>query len=489
MRLTKVIKKEFKSIARDRAFILTLIVEPLILMLVLGYAFQADVRNVETLVIDESLSDYSQKVIDAINNSDYFEHTLVNITLDDAKEELRKSGARAIFYIPPDFDDKLDMAEKAEIELYIDSSDYTIYNILKGASSEVAKDSLQDIVKIIVKDLETERGQKQKEIDEVENLVDSLDELGKRTVENIEKVDIEGAADSIADLKVSLNQLKQAAPALTDSINEIISEVDSVESDLRANKKIIRDIDTSADEMEDTYKDIQDKMRTVNLELKKLKKDFLSFPFDIKKDYLFGEISYFNYLTPAIMTLILFFIGFVLTSLNLVEERNSKTLFRISTTPLKKYELFGGKFFVYLFVGVLETLYVLFIALVLFNVTVVGSIFSVMLVLLLLMATAIGLGLLISSIVKTMRQASLLLPLIVIPLLLVSQTFSPIEVMPKFMRPVAYISPMFYSNIALRGIMIKGLGLGDVIIPVIVLALYALLAVGLGIVISKKRIT
>jgi len=156
---------------------------------------------------------------------------------------------------------------------------------------------------------------------------------------------------------------------------------------------------------------------------------------------------------------------------------------------LKKYELYGGKFFVYLFIGILEAIYVLFIAILFFNIQIVGSIGSVFIILLLLMACAIGLGLLISTVVKTMRQASLLLPLIVISLLLISQTFSPVEVMPLFMRYVGYISPMFYSNTALRAIMIKGVSLGGVKLQVFILAGYALLTLILGILFSKKRIT
>lgn len=87
-----------------------------------------------------------------------------------------------------------------------------------------------------------------------------------------------------------------------------------------------------------------------------------------------------------------------------------------------------------------------------------------------------------------MRQAVMLVPLVVIPSVLISQTFSPIEVMPQFMQYVAYLSPMFYSNVALREIMIKGTSIDGVIGAILVLALYAVVTLIIGIAISKKRI-
>ena len=319
-------------------------------------------------------------------------------------------------------------------------------------------------------------------------MVNELEIKVNTTIENIDKVDIEKSLDSINDLKNNLENLIQPYPNISSSLTPILDEIENTETELISYKETMNDVDVSSKEIEESYRSIQSRLDTVNLELKKLKKDFLSLPFDIKKDYIFGEISYFRYLTPAIITLILFFIGVVLTTVNIVDERNSKTLFRISTTPLKKLELFGSKFITFLIVGFFEAIYVLLLAIFIFNVEISGNILNVMLVLLLLMASSIGLGLLISSIVRNMRQAVMLVPLVIIPSVLISQTFSPIEVMPKFMQYVAYLSPMFYSNVALREIMIKGSNLSNILNPIIILGCYAIFTLLLGIVLFKKRI-
>jgi ABC transporter DrrB family efflux protein len=488
MRLARVINKEALDFIRDKGFILTLILEPLILILVFGYTFQADINHLNTIVIDKDVSNYSQKVIGAIDKSDYFERIPFSGKLEQAKEKLRSGGVRAVFYIPSDFDNKLKNATKADIYLYIDSSDYTIYNVLKGASGQVIKESLQEIVQLIVQDLEAERNLKQARVNEIQGLVDGIDEKAQKTLEDINDIKIGDSIQSLDELNENLNYLELEYPNLTDSITPIINKIGEMRSSLIDYQNKSSEINLTAHELDQTYMEIQSRMDTIHLELKTLKKEFLSFPMDINKQYLYGEISYFQYLTPAILTLVLFFIGVVLTTMNIVDERNSKTLFRISTTPLKKWELLGGKFFVFFIAGIIEAVYVLLLAIFLFHVQVAGSIFNAFLVLTLLMAASIGLGLLVSAIVKTMRQAIMLIPLVVIPAVLISQTFSPIEVMPKFMQYFSYVSPMLYSNVALREIMIKGTGITGVLPQIIILCIYALVTLLLGILITKKRI-
>jgi len=557
MRILKVIKKEFKEFIRDKGFLLTMIVVPFILMLVSGYTFQSDITHLSTIVIDDDASTHSLEIIESIHESKYFNVIEFFGTLDQAKQLLKESKVRSVFYIPNDFGDKLQNATQAQIYFYVDSSDYTIYNILKGASGEVVKEALKDIIFLVVGELEEERDVKQKKIEDLDSLVDTLDGTTqnitikvnevkaqintiKELIQNTEskiiltqndvsrldsetdsaKNNIISISSSLDNLKAALVQLKQSSPELAPSVDSIIAQIDAIKNDVKAsideldklrpsskitistsyynidslkqnitsNEEKSNEVKNIADSMDVTYNDIKNKVDNLNLELRTLSRKFLSFPLDINRGYTVGEITYFEYITPAIITLVLFFIGVVLTTINIVDERTNKTLFRIATTPLKKYELFLGKFFIFFLAGIIETFYVISISIVIFNVQIAGKITDLMIVLFLLIAASLGLGLLVSAVVKTMRQAVMLIPLVVIPSILISQTFSPIEVMPKLMQQVAYLSPMFYSNVALREIMIKGTSLAGVMTQIIILGVYAFTALLLGILVSKKRV-
>ncbi len=556
-RLLAVIKKEFKEVIRDKGFMLTIILEPLILMLVFGYTFQANIKNLQTVVVAEEKGIYAQKIIQAVDESEYFRIAEITDDLGDARRQLKYGLARAVFYIPAEFDQNINKAKKAKITLFLDSSDYTIYNLLKGASGEVVRDSFRNIVNLVVRDLEAEKNNNKDRVEEIENLIKGAKERSQKTlsevgdlnrkikeaygflgdargeVENNEDIvkdlqkktdkivkDIDKQIDKADDLEDALIQLGQVEPNVKSAVSSLAEEVDSLkgkmkkavkeiedldidseidaqksyrhldelERNLNDNELMAKDVDLIINDLEQDYNEAKEKVEKIDLQFKTLKKEFISEPLGLNYQYAFGEISYFQYLAPAIITLILFFIGVVLTVVNIVEERNNKTLFRLATTPLKKTELFGGKFLVFLLVGILEIVYVLVISILFFDVKVVGALWQVFFVLILLMGASVGLGLLISTLVRTMRQVSMYLPLIIIPSVLISQTFSPIEVMPKFMQWLAYLSPMLYSNVVLRDIMIKGTDISTNWVFVLVLFIYAVASLGFGILLMKKRI-
>ena len=107
-------------------------------------------------------------------------------------------------------------------------------------------------------------------------------------------------------------------------------------------------------------------------------------------------------------------------------------------------------------------IYTLLLAIMLYDLRITGSIYAVIFILSLLACASISIGLLISSRVKTMQQALVLVPLIVIPSFLISHAFFPPDIMTNSMNLIAYITPMTFSNHALNAIMIKGFTLSEV---------------------------
>jgi ABC-2 type transport system permease protein len=155
---------------------------------------------------------------------------------------------------------------------------------------------------------------------------------------------------------------------------------------------------------------------------------------------------------------------------------------------LKKSEFLIGKFTAFAIIGVIESIYILLLAVYAFNTAAVGNLFYVFVIEMLLVAPTLGLGLLLSTFIKTEKQAIAILPLITIPAILVSQTFSPIEVIPVAFRWLAYLSPMTYSNEALRAIMIKGSGLTEVLDQIYALVTLGVVSMTAGIIAFKKRL-
>ena len=102
---------------------------------------------------------------------------------------------------------------------------------------------------------------------------------------------------------------------------------------------------------------------------------------------------------------------------------------------------------------------------------------------------ALGIGLLVSTVAKTQQQAMMLaVTLTSMPAILLSGFVFPIESMPPVLQMVTYIIPARFFLIALRGIFLKGIGLGILWPEFVALILFALILMVIATLRFKKRL-
>ncbi len=124
-----VMRKELRHITRDRmTFSLTLL-SPLLILVVFGYSFLVDVKDVPTAVVDRDQSEYSRRYLDMLGEGD----TLVldqRPTDAKAAERLIKDGkAKIALIIPESFEDKLTSGTGLPLTLLIDGSEPHAANV------------------------------------------------------------------------------------------------------------------------------------------------------------------------------------------------------------------------------------------------------------------------------------------------------------------------------------------------------------------------
>lgn len=178
---------------------------------------------------------------------------------------------------------------------------------------------------------------------------------------------------------------------------------------------------------------------------------------------------------PAILAMVLMLVTMILPSVAVVREKEIGTLEQLSVTPLRSWQLILGKLTPFGIVGMLDLLLVTAIAVHLFKVPLRGSLALLVLLSFLFILTTLGLGLLVSTLVKTQQQAmSFCVYLLMVPMIYLSGLIFPIENMPRPFQIATYAIPVrYYANI-LRGIFLRGSGL-DVLWP------DALVLLGMGI--------
>jgi ABC-2 type transport system permease protein len=130
--------------------------------------------------------------------------------------------------------------------------------------------------------------------------------------------------------------------------------------------------------------------------------------------------------------------------------------------------------------GVVQVTLLLAIAILIFNIMVVGNVFLAFLALAILAVTCQALGILLSSLAKRPEQAIQFFPFIVLPAFLLSGVFWPIQAIPEWLRPLSYLVPPTYAVDACRAVMLRGWGLNKIWLDLVALVIFALVFMGLA---------
>jgi ABC-2 type transport system permease protein len=190
---------------------------------------------------------------------------------------------------------------------------------------------------------------------------------------------------------------------------------------------------------------------------------------DLQINKLYGNISYLNFLAPAIIGMTILF-GCVFGMGEIVAgERERGELARLFMTPTSVSTVIGGKIISKLVQETGRGILLIVAAILLFGIIINGSMILTILLLILGALCFIGFGIMVSARVSSQEDFMQSVMPITMPMMFLSGVFYPIETMPWIFQKIAYILPLTYVNDALRAVMLKGSGIGDIWLDIAVL--------------------
>ena len=148
-----------------------------------------------------------------------------------------------------------------------------------------------------------------------------------------------------------------------------------------------------------------------------------------------------------------------LTSFAVVREREIGTLEQLMVTPISPTELIVGKTLPFLLVGLANVVFVGILGSYWFEVPLRGDIFVLLLGTTLFLSSALGVGLLISTVSQTQQQAFAISFFYITPAIMLSGFGYPISSMPRALQYFTNLDPLRFFLVVLRGTFIKGVGL------------------------------
>jgi ABC-2 type transport system permease protein len=200
------------------------------------------------------------------------------------------------------------------------------------------------------------------------------------------------------------------------------------------------------------------------------------------------EMRNSNFMVPGVIAMILSMITMLLTSMAIVREREQGTLEQLIVTPIRPIELVVGKVLPYVLLAFFDVLEVLVIGVFWFGVPVHGSLFLLLALSALFLVTSLGLGIFFSSLASTQQEAMMLTFLVMLPSIFLAGFLFPIEAMPRALQWFSYVVPLRYMLVIVRGIMLKGVGLGVLSDQVIALVIFGVVIMVVAATRFRKRL-
>ena len=195
------------------------------------------------------------------------------------------------------------------------------------------------------------------------------------------------------------------------------------------------------------------------------------------------------FLVPGLTAYIMALGAVLLTALTVAGEWERGSMEQLFASPVGRLEIILGKLLPYLALGMLQLLLVIAVGATAFDVPIRGSLALLFVFGLVFLVCMLGQGLFVSVIAKNQlvaTQAGLLSSLL--PSLLLSGMLFPIENMPRVLQVISRAVPARYLVHGLRGILLKGSGVGLLWPDLVALAIFAVAVIGVATARFQRRI-
>jgi|HubBroStandDraft_6_1064221.scaffolds.fasta_scaffold04151_7 ABC-2 type transport system permease protein len=136
--LVPVCRKEFLHIVRDRGTLFFALLIPMLQLFLFGFAVDTNVRQIATVVLDESHTQESRRLLERFAGSDVFDLRIYAHSPAEMYEAIRAGRARSGIRIPVDYARRLQDGTQATVLVLVDGSDSSVAGQAVSTSTGVA---------------------------------------------------------------------------------------------------------------------------------------------------------------------------------------------------------------------------------------------------------------------------------------------------------------------------------------------------------------
>lgn len=195
------------------------------------------------------------------------------------------------------------------------------------------------------------------------------------------------------------------------------------------------------------------------------------------------------FMIPGLLGMLVLIQTVIITAMSVAREREQGTFDQLLVTPFRPFEIMIGKSLPSIMVGMTQSTVVIAVAHFWFKIPFNGSLGTLYLGILLFLIAAVGVGLMISSLVTTMQQALLGAFLIIMPFSLLSGLSTPISNMPEAVQYLTLVNPLRYAISISHRVFLEGASLRDVAPDLWPMACIAFVSLSVAVRMFRSRLT
>lgn len=205
-------------------------------------------------------------------------------------------------------------------------------------------------------------------------------------------------------------------------------------------------------------------------------------PIDLRVHSMYNPEAITQYnIVPGLLGVVLTMTMVMVTGLAITRERERGTMENLLSMPTRPFEVLLGKLIPYILVGYVQVGLIMLAARLLFHVPMIGSLPILVMVSLVFIAANLAMGITFSTVASNQLQAVQMAFFFFLPSLLLSGFMFPFRGMPVWAQALGEVFPLTHFLRIIRGILLKGNGLEDVLRELWPIALFATVVLVIGV--------
>ena len=530
-KLLAIIKKNWMVLKGDKIRLIPLLMFPIFMITIFGYATGSAPKNLNTAVVDYDHSGFSQSVVQQLGMIDTFSIKYTVSSQEEGKALLDAGKIKVLIILPQGMGGSVAHGNDAQFQVMVDEADASVAQVAKTTiqiytqqlSEEVAQARVQEMLDqafsarqdlaaakaaALSSDGATAASDSQRAVSSYwgnANYVYKASNAGiSSTIQGLHNtlgylVDQNEIVDSFTPASVASATV--ALLATGDQQQSVLQEIGSYQGVQGAQSGIMADAGKIYSNYQSMVAQVTGQARAAKVTAQYISsadstiagitgsKALSPNPVSVQflEPYGYGRKAV-DFLIPSILALIIFQGASMGLGRAIAGERQDGSLTRVFLTPTSNTTIILGTQIFYVIFETLRSSLIIVVAIALFGTSISGSVLDIVIIIAIFAIGATGIGMVLSVITKTQEQYMAVGMLISLPAMFLSGVFYPVQTMPVFLQVLAQFIPVTYAADALRGVMVKGFTLGQVFPDLLALTVFAVITLTLTLLLFKREL-